>query len=99
MTIDMLAWLLILLAVVDLIVTVFLVSATRSVHEPALTERATASVILTSAALLWAILGVVYLLDITLVSPVGTMLLFGGLLLISLPQLIWFVAYWRGVFR
>jgi hypothetical protein len=92
-----LAWLLIVLAVADLAITVFLV--TRNVKEPAYQERATVSVILTFAAVLWAILGAAYLLDISLVSPTGTALLFGGLLLISAPQVIWFVAYWRGVFK
>ena len=99
MTFETLAWILIILAACDIIVTVFLVWATRGIDEPALTERATASVILTFAALLWAILGVTYLLDIRLTSPLPTALLFGGLLLISAPQVIWFVAYWRGVFK
>jgi hypothetical protein len=42
---------------------------------------------------------VAYLLDIVLTPPLPTALLFGGLLLISAPQLIWLVAYWRGAFK
>jgi hypothetical protein len=99
MTFETLAWILIILAAADVCITVFLVWATRAVDEPAMTERAMASIILTFAAILWAILGVVFLLNINLASPLPTALLFGGLLLISAPQLIWFVAYWRGVFR
>ena len=96
MTFEMLAWMLIILAGADAAVTAFLV--TRDSREPAFRERATVSIILTVAAVLWSILAIGYLLDIPL-GVFGTALLFGGLLLISVPQLIWFVAYWRGAFR
>jgi hypothetical protein len=97
MTFETLAWILIILAAADVGVTIFLV--TRDEDEPAFQERATVSVILTFAAVLWAILGALFLLNVTLPSPIPTMLLFAGLLLISAPQIIWFVAYLRGVFR
>ena len=99
MTLDTVAQLLVLLAVVDVVVTVFLVLKARENHEPALGERAIVSVILTIAAVLMAALSAAYLVDVELPSPVGTVLLVAGVTLISAPQLIWAALYWRGTFR
>jgi hypothetical protein len=93
------ATLLIVLAVFDVIVTAILVLAARRLKETALEERATASVVLTLAAVLVAILAGAYLGEFDLPTGTGTILLFGGLILISVPQLVWFVAYARGAFK
>lgn len=99
MSLDTVAALLILLAIVDVLVTVFLVRKARQYHEPALGERAIVSVILTTAAVLMAALSAAYLLDVILPSPVGMILLVAGVTLISAPQLIWAALYWRGTFQ
>jgi hypothetical protein len=98
-TLDTIAQLLILLAVVDIIVTGFLIVKARQYHEPALGERAIVSVVLTTAAVFMALLSAAYLVDVALPSPIATALLVAGVLLISAPQLIWTVLYWRGTFR
>jgi hypothetical protein len=93
------ALLLILLAILDTIVTVLLVRAAQQVNEPALEERATASIVLTLAAICTAVLAAAYLGDFDLNRTTGTILLFAGLILISVPQLVWFVAYVKGAFK
>ena len=99
MNMEVPAVLLIILAVFDVIVTGVLITAARRLREPALEERATASIVLTLAAVFMAFLAVAYLRDIDLPRSTGTILLFGGLILISVPQLVWFVAYARGAFK
>jgi hypothetical protein len=96
---DAIALLLILLAVADVHVTIFLVRKARQNHEPALGERAIVSVILTTAAVLMAALSAAYLIDLAFPTPVGTALLVAGVVLISAPQLIWAALYWRGTFQ
>ena len=93
------AMLLIVLALLDGLVTAVLIRAARRQPEPALEERATMSFVLTVAAAFVALLAAAYLRDIDLPQATGTVILFGGLILISVPQLVWFVAYARGAFK
>lgn len=94
-----LAAVLVLLSIGDIAITLLLVRVARQEDNPALEERATASVILTFVAALVAILATVYLLDVTLPTLVGTGILSLALLMVSLPQFIWALAYYRGTFR
>jgi len=99
MTLDDLARALIVLALGDIGVTVLLVRAAKAQPEAALQERAIASVILTFIAGIVAFMAAAYLLDLTLPGPLGTGMLAGALLLVSLPQMVWAVMYWHGTFR
>ena len=96
---EVLAVALILLAIGDIAITLLLVRIAHRLKEPALEERATASVILTFVAVIVAMLSAAYLVDATLPSLVGTGLLGFALLLVSFPQFVWAAAYWRGTFR
>lgn len=99
MTLVSWSYLLILLAVVDWIATVVLLRASRRVREPALDERVVASTILSFAATCIAILAVAFILEFDLPDGSGTAILVAAVLLMSLPQLVWFVAYRLGRFR
>lgn len=90
---------LVVLAVFDWVATVTLWRAARVIHEIALTERAAASLILTIAATAIGVLSLAYLLGVRLASPFPTLLLIVGLVLLSVPQLVWLAAYVRGKFR
>lgn len=92
------SWLLVVAAAIDWIATVTLVRAAFRVKEAALQERATAAVILTFAASVIALLSLAFIFRITLPEGVGTSLLVGALLLLSLPQMVWVVAYEFGRF-
>jgi len=92
------SWLLVGLAIVDLVTTGTLVRAAIRDAEPALRERAIAAVILTVAAWLFAGLALAFILGIKLPDGVGTAALLAGLLIISLPQIVWWAAYRRGQF-
>lgn len=96
---DVVAVLLVILAILDWGATVTLVRGALSVHEPALDERATASVILTIGATMAAILAVIVLLDLDAGDGIWLLLLTIGLGALSLPQVVWVVAYWRGQFQ
>lgn len=90
---------LILFAAFDWIATIVLVRAAQRMDEPALTERAIASFILTAIATGFAVLALGYLIGTRLPQPVTAILLVGGLLAVSVPQLVWLLAYWGGRFR
>lgn len=90
---------LIILAVIDWIATVILARAALRLREPALQERATASAIMTLAATSIGVLSGAYILNIELSDGLGTAILVGALLLFSLPQVIWMIAYELGRFR
>ena len=92
------SWILVVLAVIDWIATVILIRAAFSVKAAALEERATASLILTIAASLIAGLALAYVFSFKLPDGVGTAALVGALLLLSLPQVVWVLAYERGKF-
>lgn len=94
----MAAWALVILAVADWFATVKLVQAALRVKEAALEERATISVILTVAASGAAFLAAAFLARVSLPPGLGTLILVGILLLISVPQLLWYAAYRLGRF-
>lgn len=96
---DVIAWLLIGLAVVDVGVTSVLVRAARRVREPALQERATISVVLTFGALCAAIMATARIFGIALMPWVTFSLFIAILVLVSLPQLVWYAMYRLGRFR
>lgn len=83
---------------IDWVASAILIRAAQRLNEPALAERATASVILTIAATCIAIPSAAFVVKANL-GGVGTIILIGGLLLVTLPQLVWLVSYWRGHFR
>lgn len=93
------AGLLIVFAVIDWIATAVLVSASRRLHEPALTERAVASVILSLSASGIAVLSGAFLAGVVLFPALRLTLLVGALVLLSVPQIVWLAAYLRGRFR
>lgn len=96
---DLVSGFLIALAVMDVIATVVLSRAAVRLHENALTERAAVSILLTVFAVGVALLAVNRLASLHLAAEVATVILVGGLLLISVPQIVWLVAYRRRSFR
>ena len=99
MTIDDAARLLIVLACCDWVLTGVIYKAARSVDEPALTERATTSVILSFVATLAAILAAARLGVLELGSGVGLVLLIVAFVFVSAPQFIWAIGLVTGRFR
>ena len=99
MTLDHWAWILIAAAVADWGATVALVRGANRLHEAALNERATASVILTVVASGAALLSAFYLLRVVLPPDWWSGALVALFLLVSVPQLVWYVAYRSGRFR
>ena len=99
MDLDALSHLLIVLAACDWVFTVLIYISARQLHEAALTERATTSVILSSAATGAAALAAVRLgfLDLSAEWRLG--ILIGILLLVSLPQFIWVLSLAMGRFK
>lgn len=95
----MVSWALIGLAVVDWGATVILVRAALRLREPALEERATTSVMLTVGATGAAVLAAGYLAGFKLPDGVSFVFIAGALLILSVPQLVWAVAFLRGAFR
>ena len=96
---DVISAVLIVLAAIDVIATITLVRAAVRTRENSLTERAMVSVLLTAFAVSVALLAVNRLGQWHLPTEVATVILVGGLLLISVPQIVWLVAYRRQGFR
>lgn len=90
---------LIALAIADWLVTAVLLLAAHRLKEAALSERAVASLVLTFAATAFALLGAHVLGLIALPADVRMALLVGAALLVSLPQIVWFVGLLAGKFR
>ena len=86
------------LAVIDVAVTIELVRASRRVREPVLAERAGVSVMLTLFATAVALLSVAYLVDISVPSSISGPITLGALAVLSVPQLVWYLAYRTGRF-
>ncbi len=95
--VDVISLALIVLALADWFATMILVRAARSLREPALAERAGTSVVLSIGASGAAILGIAQLLRVQ--HGAALWLLTVGLVALSLPQLIWCIAYFTGRFR
>jgi hypothetical protein len=96
---DLFAGLLILLAVLNVGSTVILVLAALRHRWPALEERATVAVILAIGATVAATLGMARLHVLSMAPDLAVGLLVVTLTLISLPSLIWLVAYLAGRFE
>lgn len=94
-----LAGVLTLLAIVDWIATVILVRASNHVHEPALTERATTAVLLSSVATIGAALAVLLASEARLPQGWTTLFLAACFVLVSFPQVWWLAGLWMGKFR
>ena len=99
MDLDALSSLLIALAVFDWASTAVIYLAARKLHEPALDERASVSVILSLAATGAACLGAARLGFLTIPPGVGIFVLSLILILLSIPQLVWIVGLFTGKFR
>lgn len=96
---DVVSWVLILLAVIDVAVTFVLVRASRRLREPALEERATASAVLTVGGVSAAVMGASHLAGYDIPVELSVALLVTVLVVMSVPQLIWFASYRLGRFR
>ncbi len=99
MTLDNASRLLIALAAVDWILTGVIYINARRYVEPALTERAVTSVILSTIATIAAVLGAVRLGFLSLDNDVALGLLALSLILVSAPQVIWSISLAAGRFR
>ncbi len=98
MILDVVAYLLIAFAVVNVTSTFVLVRAALRHHWPALEERATVAVVLAVVAVGAACLGLVRLHILSLSSEVSLALIAVGLMLVSVPSVIWVIAYRTGRF-
>ena len=95
---EAIAWAFVLLAIADIGATVSLVRAARKEQVAALTERAIASILLTLAASCIAVLSIAFLVHVKLPVDIATVVFVGALVLISVPQLIWYGLYKSGRF-
>jgi hypothetical protein len=93
------SWLLIGLAIVDWLATGVLVRAALHLREAALEERATTSVMLSIGATGAAVLAAAFLFGFHLPDGVSFLFIAGALVILSVPQLIWAIAYAAGRFR
>ncbi len=98
MILDAVAYLLIAFAAVNVISTFVLVRAALRHHWPALEERATVAVVLAVVAVGAACLGLVRLHILNLSNEVSLGIIAVGLMLVSVPSVIWAFAYWTGRF-
>lgn len=100
MSFDDTSRLLIALAIADWVSTaVIFMFASRHEGNAALTERAITSVILSLIATMAAILGMARLGIVALDNGVAVTLLGVGLVLVSVPQVIWAISLVTGRFR
>jgi len=83
----------VVLALVDIVVTIVLVRAARREKEAALAERATVSVLLTLFAVATAVLSAAYLVDVPVPNGITSLIILGALAVISLPQILWYASY------
>lgn len=95
---DAISWGLIALWVVDLLVTALMVVIARHVREPAFTDRAQTSILLTIGAAGPAILAAAQLSRAELPGGPTFILLVAPFVLMSLPQPIWLVSWLVGRF-
>lgn len=95
---DMLSVVLIVLVVIDWAATRILVAGALRLKYRALEERAGVSAMLSIMASGVALLALLYLLDVPAPPILSTLVIIGVFLGISLPQVVWVVAYVRGKF-
>lgn len=98
MILDAIAFVLIAFAAVNVISTSVLIRAALRHHWPALEERATVAAVLAVAAVGGAALGLARLRLLDLPPGVSLALMAVGLVLISVPSIVWLFAYWTGQF-
>ena len=98
MILDVVSVALVLFAGIDWVATVILVRAARSHTSPALSERALVSVVLSTIAAGAALLALNRLIGLNLPNGVAIVILSGGLLAVSVPQLVWVGLYFKGRF-
>ena len=98
MILDAIAALLVVLAGVNVVSTAILVVAAWRHRWPALAERATIAVVLAVIAIGFALLGAHRLHLLTLPSEASLTILAVGLLLVSVPSLVWLLAFLAGRF-
>lgn len=96
---DILSWLLIILAGMDVAVTIVLLRAARRLHEPALEERATVSIVLTLGGLSAAALGAAHLVGLDLPTELSVTMFVIVLVIMSAPQMVWYALYRLGRFK
>ena len=97
--VDQIALLLVPLAVANVGSTVILVLAARRHHWPALQERATVAVVLAVVAIAAALVGLVRLRLLDLDPEVSLGVIAIGLALISVPSILWLIAFLAGRFK
>lgn len=98
MILDAVAACLVVLALVNVVSTSILVLAALRHRWPALEERATVAVVLALIAVGAATMGLVRLKVLDLPSEVSLGILAVGLLLVSVPSIVWLVAFLAGRF-
>jgi len=99
MSVDDVSRLLIVLAGFDWVATAVIYIAAYHYREPALSERASTSVILSAVATIAALLGANRLGLLHIDSGLATVMLAGSLILVSAPQFIWTAGLALGKFR
>lgn len=99
MSLDDVSRLLMFLAACDWIFTAMIYIAARQMKEPALTERATVSVILSLVATIAAVLGAARLGFVMLPPGWAVACLALGLVLVSVPQFVWVIGLALGRFK
>ena len=99
MMLDLVAGLLIFLALADWAWTAVILRAADRVNEPALTERAIVSVVLSVIATGAALMGAQRLGFVELPSALAVTVLVGALVLVSAPQFIWGAGLVLGKFK
>lgn len=93
------AWILIALAVGDIVITLVAIWVARRVNEPAMTDRAATSLLETIVASSLAFLSAAFVAGIVLAPVLVSILFIGALLLVSLPNYVWIVSWLVGRFR
>ena len=96
---DILAVVLIAMASIGWVATVILVRAANRMRLSALTERAVVSIILSLRGTVLAIFAFTHLIRADLPAPALGGFIVLLFLTISLPDVIWLTAYWRGWFN
>lgn len=96
--VDIAAFLLVPAAIVNVVSTVILVTAAIRHRWPALEERAGVAVVLAVVACGAAVLALSRLRVFSLPSDLAISILVIGLLLVSVPSVVWLAAFWAGRF-
>jgi hypothetical protein len=93
------AWALILLAVGDILISGTAITLARRHPNPALIDRAATSLLETIAATSLAGLSAAFIIGYVLAPGLVSVLFVGALILISVPNYVWFTQWLFGRFR